>query len=99
MKVTVNVECTPEEARSFLGLPDVQPMQEAVMEELKQQMLGNINAMSSESMMQTWLPASMQGAENVQKMFWSQVQNMMGGVVETTGSAIAAGQTDSKKQA
>ena len=25
MKVTVNVECTPEEARTFLGLPDVQP--------------------------------------------------------------------------
>ena len=32
MKVTVNVECTPEEARTFLGLPDVQPMQEAVMD-------------------------------------------------------------------
>ena len=31
MKITVNVDCTPEEARSFLGLPDVQPLQAAVM--------------------------------------------------------------------
>jgi len=99
MKVTVNVECTPEEARSFLGLPDVAPMQEAVMNELQQQMLSNINAMSSESMMQTWMPQGMQGAENLQKMFWGQVQNMMSGVVDTTGSMVSVKQTDNKKQA
>ncbi|WP_420846806.1 DUF6489 family protein [Microvirga tunisiensis] len=28
MKITMDVECTPEEARAFLGLPDVKPMQE-----------------------------------------------------------------------
>ena len=26
MKITVDVDCTPEEARAFLGLPDVKPM-------------------------------------------------------------------------
>lgn len=26
MKVTVDVDCTPAEARSFLGLPDVSPI-------------------------------------------------------------------------
>lgn len=89
MKVTVNVECTPEEARTFLGLPDVQPMQQAVMEELQRRMVDNINAMSPEAMVQTWLPASLQGAENLQKMFWSQVQNMMSGVVNTANTAIS----------
>ena len=33
MKVTVEVDCTPEEGRQFLGLPDVGPMQQAAMEE------------------------------------------------------------------
>lgn len=28
MKVTVNVDCTPEEARTFLGLPDLAPIHE-----------------------------------------------------------------------
>lgn len=102
MKVTVNVDCTPEEARTFLGLPDVQPMQQAVMAELEQQMLANIRAMSPESMMQTWLPASVQGAENIQKMFWGQLQNMMSGVVNTTNTMITSKQTGadtSKKSA
>jgi len=28
MKITMNIECTPEEARRFLGLPDVTGLQE-----------------------------------------------------------------------
>ena len=38
MKVNVEIDCTPLEARQFLGLPDMQPMQTAVMEKLQQQM-------------------------------------------------------------
>ena len=37
MKVNVEVDCTPLEARQFFGLPDVQPMQTAVMDKLQQQ--------------------------------------------------------------
>ena len=29
MKITVNVDCTPLEARQFMGLPNVEPMQKA----------------------------------------------------------------------
>ena len=39
MNVTVNVDCTPEEARTFLGLPDLQPMQAAVMAEMEKRMM------------------------------------------------------------
>jgi len=88
MKVTVNVDCTPEEARSFMGLPDVQPMQQAVMQELEQQMLRNVQAMSPEAMTQTWMPGGLQGAESLQKMFWNQLQQMMAGVVGTTNAMI-----------
>ena len=35
MKVTIEVDCTPLEAREFMGLPDVQPMQTAMMEKLQ----------------------------------------------------------------
>ena len=79
MKVTVNVECTPEEARAFMGLPDVQPMQEALMKQLQDQLSSNISNMKPEAMISTWLPASMQGAEQLQKMFWGQVQQTMAG--------------------
>lgn len=99
MKVTVNVDCTPEEARTFMGLPDVQPMQQAVMAELEQQMKKNINAMSPESMVQTWLPAGMQGAESLQKMFWNQMQSVMSGVVNTTNGMLTMNNKDPESKA
>ena len=88
MKVTVNVECSPEEARAFMGLPDVQPMQAALMKDLEERLRSNISAMSPENMLTTWLPASMQGAENLQKMFWQQLQQMMSGVAGTTNAMV-----------
>ncbi|MEC7028763.1 MAG: DUF6489 family protein, partial [Pseudomonadota bacterium] len=42
MKVTFNIDCTPEEARRFMGLPDVTPLQDKMMEELEKKMQENI---------------------------------------------------------
>jgi hypothetical protein len=80
MKFTVNVECTPEEARTFMGLPDVQPMQEAMMKDLTDRMRANMAAMDPETIMKTWLPASLQGAEQFQKMFWGHMQQAFKGM-------------------
>lgn len=74
MKITVDIDCTPEEARTFLGLPDVQPMQEALMTQMQDTMAKNLQSMDAETMMKTWLPAGIQGFEQLQKMFWSQFQ-------------------------
>ena len=72
MKINVDIDCTPQEARTFLGLPDVEKMQEAVMAQLQAKMMENINGLDPESMMKTWLPAGVQGMEQMQKMFLSQ---------------------------
>ncbi len=72
MKITIDIDCTPEEARTFFGLPDVRPMQEVMMDEVQKRMMENLTAMDPEQMFKTWLPASMQGWEQFQKMFWSQ---------------------------
>jgi hypothetical protein len=72
MKFTVNVECTPEEARTFLGLPDVQPMQEAMMRQIEERMKQSLSAMDPETMLKIWMPAGIQSMEQLQKMFWSQ---------------------------
>ncbi|WP_026986812.1 DUF6489 family protein [Fodinicurvata fenggangensis] len=72
MKIKIDIDCTPEEARSFLGLPDVAPMQKAAMEEIEKRMLSGLQAMDPETLYKTWLPSSMQGWEQLQKTFWSQ---------------------------
>jgi len=72
MKITVDVDCTADEARQFLGLPDVKPMQDAMMREIQDRMMTNLQAMDAETMFKTWLPAQMQGLDQMQKFFWAQ---------------------------
>ncbi|ABD08342.1 DUF6489 family protein [Rhodopseudomonas palustris] len=69
MKVNVEIDCTPEEARAFFGLPNVQPMQTAVMDRLQQQMLSNIDKVSPEALMQSWFTFDPKIAERFQDMF------------------------------
>ena len=69
----MNVDCTPEEARAFLGLPDVRPMQEQLRREVQERMAANIRAMEPEAMLRTWLPATLKGFEQIQEMFISQM--------------------------
>ena len=73
MKMTINIDCTPEEARTFLGLPDVQPMQEALMQELTSRMQAALRASDPDTMLKTWLPATVQNWEQLQRMFWGQM--------------------------
>ena len=74
MKITFDVDCTPDEARSFLGLPNVKPMQDALLSKIEERMTVNLDAISPEALLKTWLPAGVQGMEQLQKMFWAGLQ-------------------------
>jgi hypothetical protein len=69
MKVTVVVDCTPEEARAFFGLPDVQPMQAAMMDQMQGKMMANIDKFSPESIMQSWFTFDPKMGERFTEMF------------------------------
>jgi Family of unknown function (DUF6489) len=56
MKLNIEIDCTPDEAREFLGLPDVKPMQEALLAEMQRRML-EVLPQSPETMLKAWLPA------------------------------------------
>ena len=71
MKVTVDIDCTPEEARAFLGLPDIKPIQEAMLAEMQRNAKAAMEQLGPEAIMKTAFPAGMQGLEDMQKMFWS----------------------------
>ncbi len=74
MKITVNVDCTPEEARSFFGLPDVKPMQAELLKQLQDRLSKNIQAMDPEAMVKTWLSPMVKGFEQWQDVFLSQAK-------------------------
>lgn len=55
MKVNINIECTPEEARAFMGLPDVSTLNEQLVQEMAKRMTGNLDAMEPEALMRNWM--------------------------------------------
>jgi hypothetical protein len=74
MKITVNVECTPEEARTFLGLPDMKAMTGAVEDRVRQA----ITEATPEGMMRYWSSLVPTGAEEMQKLMASFMQGSLG---------------------
>ena len=64
MKVTIEIDCTPDEARQFFGLPDVKPMQAALMGKIEAQMTEAVERFSPDAVLRTWMSLAPQGAES-----------------------------------
>ena len=73
MKISLDVDCTPEELRGFFGLPEVGPMQERLLKEVEERLRANLKALDPEQMVKTWLPAGFKGFEQLQQMFFDQM--------------------------
>lgn len=56
MKITVNVDCTPEEARSFIGLPDLSPVHAKYVESMLGAMDGASNMEQMDKMIRAFAP-------------------------------------------
>jgi hypothetical protein len=61
MKVTVDVDCTPEEARRFLGLPDLTPVHQAYVERMQKAVTDGVTPESFTELARSWGPMSEAG--------------------------------------
>lgn len=73
MNIKFDLDCTPDELRAFFGLPDIQPMQQRLMQEVEARMRANLAALDPETLMKTWLPAGLKGFEQLQEMMFGQM--------------------------
>lgn len=55
MKMTIEVDCSPEEARRFMGLPDVSSLNEHLVNEMKGRIDGNMAMMAPDEIMKNWM--------------------------------------------
>ncbi len=94
MKITIEVDCTPEEARDFFGLPRMAPMQEALAAEIQNRLMDAVAVMGPESLLKTWLPTGLEGWEQVQKAFWAQAW----GTEKSRGYCRTPGQRKTPRQ-
>lgn len=68
MKLNIEIDVTPDEARRVMGLPDVTKLQEKVVAEMEKTMLDAIRTASDpEALLRTWFSWSAQGFEQFQR--------------------------------
>lgn len=71
MKVRIEIDCTPIEARRFLGLPDVEAFQAEMMRQMQEKLSKGLTPEDMEQFAKTWTPLGGQGWESMQKIFWN----------------------------
>ncbi|MDT9599558.1 DUF6489 family protein [Sphingosinicella rhizophila] len=74
MKVTIDVDCTPEEARRFMGLPDISPVHEAYVEKMTKAVNDGMTPEHLATMMKNWGPMSEAGMS-----MWQVMMDQMSG--------------------
>jgi len=68
MKLNVEIDCTPAEARAFLGLPDVSGLNDHLVEEMKKRLDANIAMVAPEELMKNWMAFGGQASEQFMKL-------------------------------
>ena len=72
MKFNIEIDCTPEEAREFFGLPNVEKFNDLMMAQVQEQFASQMKNMDAETLVKTWMPAGQKVMENFQEQFFSQ---------------------------
>ncbi|MDQ2859670.1 MAG: DUF6489 family protein [Pseudomonadota bacterium] len=68
MKAKLEVDCTPAEARAFLGLPDVSALNDQMVKEMKARMDAGLTAAAPEELMRNWMAFGGQASEQFMKL-------------------------------
>ena len=84
MKLNITVDCTPEEARAFLGLPDLTPVNETLVSAVKQRIEQNIELARPQFYLKQWDSMGGQATDTFMQMM-------------SAGARAATGDTSGKK--
>lgn len=80
MKLTIDIDCTPTEARAFFGMPDMEPMNKMIVDEMMKRARDNMDTLADpERFMAQWMAMSGKGME--------QFQNLMGAAMGSGAGA------------
>ena len=68
MKMTIEVDCTPEEARRFMGLPDVSALNEHLVGEMQKRVEANMALISPDELVKNWMRFGAGAQEQFRKL-------------------------------
>ena len=68
MKMTIEVDCTPEEARRFMGLPDVSGLNDHLVKEMQSKITANMSLLSADELIKNWMAFGAGAQEQFRKL-------------------------------
>lgn len=79
MKATIEIDATPQEMRELLGLPDVQGLQQELIEKVREKMLLSIESNDLAELTKLYMPMPEQlvAMESLQKTMWAALSESM----------------------
>jgi hypothetical protein len=80
MRLTINIDCTPEEARAFFGMPDVAPLNEMVIGEMTRRAKENLDTLADpERFVAQMIAMGGRGLEGFQQLMGAAMSGTAGG--------------------
>jgi Family of unknown function (DUF6489) len=84
LKINIDIDMTPDEARKLMGMPDMEPLQKAMMVKLEEKMHEALDEMSQpDYLFKRFFPVGIQGMEQFQRM----TQEVMERATQKAGSS------------
>lgn len=80
MKMTIEIDCTPVEARAFLGLPDVTMINDHLVKEMQSRMDANMAALAPEELMKNWMAFGAGAQDHFRKLMTAAAGAAAGGM-------------------
>ncbi|KQW69130.1 hypothetical protein ASE17_13280 [Phenylobacterium sp. Root77] len=78
MKMTIEIDCSPQEARAFLGLPDVTSLNDKLVEEMQKRMTSNMAMLSPDELIKNWTAFGVGAQEQFRNLMNAAVDVGMG---------------------
>lgn len=69
MKIKIDIDCSPEEARAFLGWPDVADFQRAAMEQMRERTADYFGSLEPDKLAKMFMPAGAEAWDAMQRAF------------------------------
>lgn len=83
MKFHIEIDCTPEEVRRFMGLPDMAPLHESYQSQMKDMMGKGITSDMVETMVKSWSPLGQNGLDLLRSVMSPFADNSQGGTKDS----------------
>lgn len=91
MKINIEIDCTPEEARRLVGLPDLEPLHDIYLNRVKELMAKGITPDMVQQMVKSWVPMGESGLGLIQSLM-----SQFGGGLMSGGSTSSDKGDDDK---